>query len=68
MGKLYDYSVRIQNHIEDSGLDVYKTRGALAMKAGFLFSLIGPEAPDDPELIRALKEAALEVLGLRLDD
>lgn len=37
------------------------------MKTGFLVTLVGPDDPDDPEMIRALREAAWEVLGLRLD-
>lgn len=67
VGRLYDYAVRIQQHIEASGQDVYKTRGALAMKAGFIITLIQPTDPDDPEKIRALREAAKQVLGLELE-
>lgn len=67
MGKLYDYCDRIQKHIETNNLDVFKTRGALAMKCGFLISLVTPNDPDDPTKIAALREAARDVLGLNLD-
>lgn len=66
MGKLYDYSVRIQEHIDSKNLDVFKTRGELAMKCGFIITLIGPNDPDDPQKVAALREAAKTVLGLDL--
>ncbi|MRS12280.1 MAG: hypothetical protein EG823_04310 [Actinobacteria bacterium] len=67
MGKLYEYSQRIEEHIQRNNLDVFKTRGAIAMRAGFIISLIQPSDPDDPIKIAALKSAAESVLGLRLD-
>lgn len=66
MGKLYEYCEQIQSHIEHNQLDVFRTRGALNLQCGFLISLIGPDEPDDPEKIRALREAARNVLGLEL--
>jgi len=67
MGKLYDYAQRIEEHIQRNNLDVFKSRGAIAMRVGFIVTLIRPDDPDDPEKVQALKEAAAEVLGLRLD-
>lgn len=67
MGRLYDYAQRVQQHIDRNGLDVFKTRGALAMKCGFIITLIGPNDPDDPQKLEALKAAAREVLGVSLD-
>ncbi|MBE0476122.1 MAG: hypothetical protein IBX62_03375 [Coriobacteriia bacterium] len=67
MSKLYEYSTRIQRHIEQNGLDVFRTRGELALKAGFLVTLIEPDDPDEPEKVQALRKAALDVLGLQLD-
>ena len=64
MGRLYDDCQKIQSHIEARGLDVFRTRGELAMKCGFLVTLVKPEDPDDPQKIRALEDAALELLGL----
>ncbi|MDA3937164.1 MAG: hypothetical protein PF636_10005 [Actinomycetota bacterium] len=66
MGKLYDYTQRIQQHIEENNLDVFKTRGAIAMKVGFIVTLVKPDDPDDAEKIERLRDAAKEVLGLRL--
>lgn len=66
MGKLYDYAQTIEQHIQSNNLDVFKTRGAIAVQAGFIITLIGPDEPDDPEKIRLLRAAAEDVLGLRL--
>ena len=66
MGILYDHAMKIEQHIERNGLDVFKTRGALAMKSGFIISLIKPDDPDDPMKIELLRKAAEEVLGLRM--
>jgi len=66
MGRLYDYCQEIQSHIERNGLDVFRTRGALALQCGFLITLVGPNDPDDPEKMRALREAARDVLGIEL--
>ena len=66
MGKLSDYCEQIERHIESNGLDVFKTRGALAMKCGFIITLIHEDDPDDPEKIERLRQAALDVLGLQL--
>lgn len=66
MGKLYDYSVKIQEHIDTNHLDVFKTRGELAMKCGFIITLIGPNDPDDPQKVEALRAAAKSTLGIDL--
>lgn len=66
MGKLYDYCQQIQQHIESNNLDVFKSRGELALRCGFLVSLIGPDEPDDPQRIEALRQAARDVFGLDL--
>jgi hypothetical protein len=66
MGKLYDYCQQIQQHIERNNLDVFKSRGELALRCGFLISLIGPDEPDDPQKIESLRVAAKDVFGLTL--
>ena len=66
MGKLHDYSRQIQAHIEANGLDVFRTRGELAMRCGFIVTLIKPDDPDDPAKIESLRAAAKVVLGLDL--
>lgn len=66
MGKLYDYCQQIQKHIDTNSLDVFKSRGELALRCGFLVSLIGPDDPDDAQKIEALRTAARDVFGLDL--
>jgi hypothetical protein len=66
MGRLYDDCAKIQEHIEQRGLDVFRTRGELAMRCGFLVTLIKPTDPDDPQKIAALEQAARDLLGLSL--
>lgn len=67
VGQLYDYAQRVQQHIERNGLDVFKTRGALAMRCGFIITLIEPDEPDDPQKLNALRSASREVLGASFD-
>ena len=67
MGKLYDYAQRIEEHIQRNNLDVFKTRGAIAMKVGFIVTLVKPDDPDDPAQVAALRDAAEQVMGLHLD-
>lgn len=67
MGKLYDYAQAIEEHIRRNNLDVFKTRGQIAMKVGFIVTLIKADDPDDPEKIAAIRDAAQDVLGLHLD-
>lgn len=66
MGKLFDYCTQIQDHIERNRLDVFKSRGELALRCGFLVSLVGPDDPDDAEKIQSLRQAAKDVFGLDL--
>jgi len=66
MGKLYDDCNRVQQFIDQQGLDVFRTRGALAMKCGFLITIVKPTDADDQQKISALRDAALDVLGLTL--
>jgi hypothetical protein len=66
MGRLYEDCMKIQEHIESRGLDVFRTRGELAMRCGFLITLVKPEDADDSLKIRALEDAARDLLGLTL--
>jgi hypothetical protein len=66
MGKLYEYSQQIQKHIEANNLDVFKSRGELAMRCGFIVTLITPDEPDDPAKMEALRSAAKTVFNLDL--
>jgi hypothetical protein len=66
VSKLYDYCQKIQQHIERNNLDVFRSRGEIALSCGFLVSLVGPDDPDDPEKIEALRNAAREIFNLEL--
>jgi hypothetical protein len=43
---------------------VLRTRGELAMRCGFLITLVKPDDSDDPQKIRALEDAARDLLGM----
>ena len=64
MGRLYDNCQEILRHIDSQGMDPFRTRGALALSCGFIITLVTPDDADDPEKIRALHQAANEVLGM----
>lgn len=64
MGQLYDLCQRIDEIIKDRGDEVFHVRGAIALKTGFIISLITPDDPDDPAKIADLRAAAQEVLGI----
>jgi len=65
MGRLHDTVKRIEAVIERKGLPLYKTRGLIALRAGFLLGMVAPDTPDDPDKIAQLEAAAKEVLGER---
>lgn len=67
MGKLYEHCQQIQRHIEANNLDVFKARGEIALRCGFLISLVGPDDPDDLKKIQDLESAAREVFGIALN-
>jgi len=67
MGKLYDYCQRVQQHIESKGLDIYKSRGEIAMRCGFLMPLVKPDDSDDAQKIQALRDAAKDLFGITLE-
>lgn len=66
MGVLYDYSQQIQEHIQRNNLDVFKARGEIALRCGFLISLIKQDDADDPQKIAALQDAAKTIFDLEL--
>jgi hypothetical protein len=63
MGALYETVRRIEGVIEKKGLPLYKTRGLIGLRAGFLLGMVTPDTPDDPLRIAALTAAARDVLG-----
>lgn len=63
MGKLYDTCRQVIEFIDSSDNDVFKARGSIAMRTGFLITLVREDDADDPTKIRAVVDAAKEVLG-----
>ncbi len=66
MGRLYDAVGHVDRVIADRGLDSFKTKGEISLKAGFFLSLVFENSPDDEEKVQAVKRAAKEVLGVDL--
>ncbi len=67
MGRLYDACQQIMTHIDQRGLDPYKTRGEIALRTGFLISMVDPDDDDDPVKLESVLQAALEVLNLHVN-
>ncbi len=62
-GRLYRAVQRIDSLIQRSGRDRFRTRGEIALRAGFGMGFIDADTPDDPAMIAALEAAAHAVLG-----
>ncbi len=62
-GQLYQSVQRINSLIQRKKLDPFKTRGEIAIMAGFALGFIDADTPDDPVKLSRLKEAASAVLG-----
>lgn len=63
MGRLYDTVRRIEYVIGEKQLPFFKTKGRIALEAGFSLGMIGAETPDDPDRISRLEAAARQILG-----
>ncbi len=63
MGRIYDTVRNIDAVIARKGLPVFKTKGLIAIKAGFSLALIDENTPENAPQIAALRAAAREVLG-----
>lgn len=66
MGRLYNAVVQIDEIIASRGLDAFKTKGEISLKAGFFLSLVFDGTPDEDDKIAAVKKAAKDVLGVDL--
>jgi len=66
VGKLYDLMTEVDKVIDQRGLDAFKVKGQMSLKAGFFVSLVTPSMPDDDVKMKALLDAAREVLGVTL--
>jgi len=63
-GELYATVQRINAFIEQKKLDPFKTRGEIAIRAGFGLGFIDADTAVDPEKLSKLKAAATAVLGV----
>ena len=63
MARLYEAVQRVEQVIARKGLPLFKTKGLIALKAGFMLGSIDATTPDDPMKLEALRSAAREVLG-----
>lgn len=61
-GQLHATVQRINAVIERKKLDPFKTRGEIALKAGFALGFIDAETPDDREKLSKLKAVASAIL------
>lgn len=63
MGQLYETIERIEQVIAQRQLEAFKTRGLIALKAGFSLALVDRGTPDDVAKLDRLRRAASQVLG-----
>lgn len=63
MGQLYETIERIEQVIAQRHLEAFKTRGLIALKAGFSLALVDRATPDDVAKLDRLRQAASQVLG-----
>ena len=64
MSRLHDIVSRVNDEIKRRNLDFVKTRGVIALKAGFVLGFINTDTQDDPEKVERLRKAVKEVLGI----
>lgn len=63
VGQLYDTIQRIEQVIARKNLQPFRTKGLIALRAGFSLSLVEAGTPDDAGKVASLKRAAQDVLG-----
>ncbi len=63
MGQLYDTIQRIEQTIARKNLQPFRTKGLIALKAGFSLALVEAATPDDEAKLASLRQAAQDVLG-----
>jgi len=66
MSVIFDLKTKIEKNIADKKLDAAAVKGKIALQTGFLLSLITAATPDDPAKVAKLKQAAADVLQLKL--
>jgi hypothetical protein len=63
VGQLYETIQRIEQVIARRNLHPFKTRGLIALRAGFSLALVEVSTPDDDAKLATLRRAASQVLG-----
>ena len=63
MPKLYEAVQRVEQIIAKKNLPLFRTKGLIALEAGFALGSIDATTPDDPAKLEALRRAARQVLG-----
>jgi hypothetical protein len=63
VGKLHELVARIDAAIARRGLDRYRVRGEIAIRAGFSLDFVDPDTLDEPGEVARLAAAAAAVLG-----
>ncbi len=63
MSQIYEAVKRVDAIITRKKLDLYRTRGLISVRTGFLLGTIQPETPDSEERLAALRGAVREILG-----
>ncbi len=66
MGQLYQAVCAVEQVIARKGLDDFKTKGLISMKAGFFLSIVNSTTADDPSKLTSLRAAAEDVLGEKM--
>lgn len=63
MAQLYETIQRIEQAIARKNLQPFRTKGLIALKAGFSLALVDASTPDDAAKLSSLRQAARDVLG-----
>lgn len=63
MGQLWETIQRIEYVIGRRNLPGFKTKGLIALRAGFSLALVDASTPDDAAKLAQLRSAARDVLG-----
>lgn len=63
MAQLYETIQRIEQAIARKNLQPFRTKGLIALRAGFSLALVDESTPDDAAKLESLRQAARDVLG-----
>jgi len=66
VNELYDLVQRVNAEVDRRGLDAFRVRGEIALKVGYLISLVDEQTPSEPDKVEQLRLVAKEVLGVDL--